>query len=190
MWQTAAWRWQYIIKTCIGSGIGCGWDHLPPALWWRQGLVRLHSIGEVCHCKSHHNLLGSKACNPSPGNLHRSALLGHPQLQPRSIQSEKMDLGSIAFLCSFCEFKALPSIAPASVGLTASPPMEAVALLLWALHSHHCLVRLQPSFGHCLHWTYYTEPHTVKNRGPVWDLRQRFMQCRTGPAHGRSLCLL
>lgn len=54
-----------------------------------------------------------------------------------------------------------PSIAPASLGLTASPPSEAMALLLWALHGHHCLVGL-PSFGQCLHWTYYTQPHTKK----------------------------
>lgn len=25
-------------------------------------------LGEVCHCKSHHNLLGSRVCNTSPGN--------------------------------------------------------------------------------------------------------------------------
>lgn len=39
---TAAWRWQYVIR----SGVGRGWDHLPPALCGQQSHVRLHRIGE------------------------------------------------------------------------------------------------------------------------------------------------
>lgn len=39
---TAAWRWQYVIR----SGVGRGWDHLPPALCGQRSHVRLHRIGE------------------------------------------------------------------------------------------------------------------------------------------------
>lgn len=41
-WWTAAWRWQYVIR----SAVGCGWEHLPPASHCRHGLVRMHRIGE------------------------------------------------------------------------------------------------------------------------------------------------
>lgn len=119
-------------------------------------------LGKVCHCKSHHNLFGSRACNPSPGNHYTE----EPSLAIPATTSfypiwEKWTLDPLLFYAlsvnsRTMDCQTLPSVAPASVGLTASPPMEAMALLLWALHGHHCLVGLGPSFGHCLHWSYYT----------------------------------
>lgn len=153
-------------------------------------------LGKVCHWKSHHNLLGSRACNPSPGN-HCIGVpsLAIPSHNPILSNLRKWTLDPLLFYAFSVNSRThgLPDPSQYSscfcwAHSITSNGSNGTPAISTAWSSLPCRVVAQ--LWHCLHWTYYTEPYTKKNRGPVWDLRQRFMQCRNGPAHGPGLCLL
>ena len=157
-------------------------------------LCNCAELGKAYHCKPHIDLLVSGYCSPGPGNC----CIGVPCLAiPRCKPVLPTGETEPRFHCSFVLFlwiqgptscQTLPSIASASAGLTASPPVEAMVLLLWPPQSplpSRVAAQLQAlPMLKLLH----KASHSEKQRICVGSERETHA-CRSRLAHGCDSCL-